>query len=275
MLGRFPQPPVDTLVMPAGPQRVITIILGVLVTGLVVAALRDWRRSHSPVYLLLIIGGTLAAANEPIVDVLGLCFHPAIAGWTAFETYGRPIPAWAVLAYPMFFGGLSCLVIMFLRHGATRKNFWLGVTAIFIVDLVLELPLLNADVYVYYGYQPFKVLGLFPIHWLLINGLGVLLIAAPVVKWPRFFRGPRSLFLLILPPLGQFAAAAIAIPVFSLLNTHAPEIFLWVADAATMALGLCCFNAVATAICIPADQKAPVTSSARRISDSAMAVSTQ
>jgi hypothetical protein len=273
MLEHFPQPPVDTLVMPAGPQQVITIILAVLVTAIVVAALRDWRRSHSPVYLLLIVGGTLAAANEPIVDVLGLCFHPAIAGWTAFETYGRPIPAWALLAYPMFFGGLSCLVIMALRRGATRKNFWLGVTAIFVVDLVLELPLLAADVYVYYGYQPFKLLGLFPVHWLLINGLGVLLIAAPVVKFPRFFKGPRSLVLVILPALGQFAAAAIAIPIFSLLNTNAPAVFLWAADAATMALGFVCFNAVATAVCVPAERKVAAVSAEPQVSESAVALS--
>jgi hypothetical protein len=85
--------------------------------------------------------------NEPIVGLLGLCWHPRAGQWQLFETFGRPIPVWAALGYALVFGMMSVLLAL-VRRAASYRQLWGGMVAFWVVDAV-ELPLLNAGMYVY------------------------------------------------------------------------------------------------------------------------------
>ncbi len=231
-------PIVPQIVMPPTAQAVSTA--GVAVAGLValgVAIVLGWRQ-RTPLYVLVLLGGMIASINEPIVDLLGGCLHPQTGSWTVFSTFGRPIPVWAVIAYALFFGAVPLIVLALMRGGEDpRKRFLQSVAVIFGANLLIELPILQFGVYVYYGEQPFKAFGLFPLHWLFINGLAVALIAVVLYRWPAVFHGARLLALVMVPTAIQFGAASVGIPVFSAYNTDVDGVWKWVASAATMAIG--------------------------------------
>src|ERR1700757_2262196 len=83
---------------PSMAQTIITVVLAVVVAAFVIAALADWRRSGSPAFLLMLVGGYVCSFNEATVDVLGHCFVP-VDGVIAYTAFGRAVPLWVVLAY--------------------------------------------------------------------------------------------------------------------------------------------------------------------------------
>ena len=86
------QPPWG-MTTPATAQTIITAVLAVVVVGFVAAALTDWRRSGSPAFLLMLVGGYFCSFNEATVDVLGHCFFP-VDGVIGYTTFGRAVPVW-------------------------------------------------------------------------------------------------------------------------------------------------------------------------------------
>lgn len=242
-------PVVPQIVMPPTAQAVSTA--SVALVGLVAlgaAIVFGWRQ-RTPLYVLVLLGGMIASINEPIVDLLGGCLHPQTGGWTVFSTFDRPIPVWAVIAYALFFGAVPLIVLALMRGGHDpRKRFLQSVAAIFGANLLIELPILQFGVYVYYGQQPFKAFGLFPLHWLFINGLAAALIAVVLYRWSAAFLGARLLALLIVPTAIQFGAAAVGIPVFSAYNSDFDGVWKWIASAATMAIGSIAIVAVSNLV---------------------------
>lgn len=229
------QPPWG-MTTPATAQTIITAILAVVVAGFVAAALADWRRSGSPAFLLMLAGGYLCSFNEATVDVLGHCFFPAdgVNGYTAF---GRAVPLWVVLAYVVFFGGLSYVMALAFKRGASHRAMWCGIAVFGVLNVLLEIPMLRAGLYLYYGYQPFAVGG-FPLSWLVINSLGSLFGAVVLVRLSWFFTGARQLLLVFVPFATYMASWALAMPHFAITNTDMASGVRMAAAVASMVLGL-------------------------------------
>jgi hypothetical protein len=229
------QPPWD-MTTPTTAQSIISAILAAVVAAFVGAALVDWKRSGSPAFLLTLIGGYVCSFNEATVDVLGHCFFPSdgVIGYTAF---GRSVPIWVVLAYVVFFGGLSYVMAIAFKRGATHRAMWCSIAIFGVLNVLLEIPMLRAGLYVYYGDQPFAIGG-FPISWLVINSLGSLFGAVVIVRLSWFFTGARRLLLVFVPFATYMASWVLAMPHFAITNTDMPAGVRMAAAVLSMALDL-------------------------------------
>lgn len=221
---------------PATAQTVITTILAIVVAGFLAAAVREWRRTGRPVFLLMLIGGLVCSLNEALVDVLGHCHFP-IDGWIVYTAFDRAVPAWVILAYVVFFGGLSYLMAKGFQNGATRKAMWIGIGIFGVLNVLLEIPMLKSGLYIYYGDQPFTIAG-FPISWLIINSLGSLFGAVVITRLAWFFTGARQLLIVLVPFATYMSSWVLAMPHFAVTNTDAPSGVRMLAAAASLMLGV-------------------------------------
>jgi hypothetical protein len=243
----FPQPPSEVY-CPATPQAAITIALAVLCAAVFVVGLVTWRRTGTPLLLMASLGGAVASVNEPVMDILArVWFYDGGGQWTAFTTYGRPIPIWLPMAYFAFFGAAPYFMARYLRKGFLGGSdsfpWWRAAAVPVGLNLLLEMPLLQSGLYIYYGYQPYTVLGL-PLYWCLINGLAVMLDCAIMLRLGHLFTGPRVLLYLLVPVFTQLTAGAVGVPIYALGNAGVTGPGLWLAGAATFGLGIACFHLV-------------------------------
>lgn len=235
------EPPYE-MTTPVTAQTVITVILAVAVVGFVLAALRDWRHTGRLTFLLMLAGGFVCSFNESLVDVLGHCYFPS-DGIIVHQSFDRPVPLWVVLAYVVFFGGLSYLMAHALRRGVSRRNMWIGMAVFWVLNTVLEIPMLRSHLYTYYGPQVLTVGG-FPVVWLVINALGSLLGAVVLVRLWWFFTGWRQLLVVAVPFVTYMASWVLAMPHFAITNTDAPTGIRIGAALITMTLGLIAMDAL-------------------------------
>ena len=152
---------------------------------------------------------------------------------------------WGLPTYIIFFGGVPFLFLREIQsRGFALRAFWIGIGLTFVLDLLLELPLLYADggLYQYYaadGNPPMEIFR-FPVYWLFINTTGPILCAAILYAIPGYFRGWRAPFLVLLPAAADAACSiVVGLPVYSAL--HAPgatELVRWGAALLTCAIGL-------------------------------------
>lgn len=241
--AQVPPVPVD-LVMPATPQLVVTVGVGVLVVVAVVLAVADGVRRRSPTYPALLLGAGLAVVNEPVLNMLGGLWHPRIGQWTLFETFDRPMSVWAAGGYLLYFGATPAVISVILRSRATRQRFYATVAVIFAADLAIELPIVGSGVYVYYGYQPYTLFGILPAEWLFINGLAVGGTAMVLHHLPGLYSGRRWPVLIVLPWVTQYAGWSVGIPFFAAYNSDLAHPLKWLAATVTMVLGVAAFVAL-------------------------------
>jgi hypothetical protein len=134
------------------------------------------------------------------------------------------------------------------RHQFTQRAFWIGVGITFVLDLLIELPLLAGRLYTYYPVDdvPLSVAG-FPLYWLMINTTGPVLCAAVLYAARDYFTGWRAPFLVLLPVVADAACSiAVGLPVYSVL--HAPgatEPIRWAGAVLSCAIGLVLLDALA------------------------------
>ncbi|MUL65923.1 hypothetical protein BOO86_15715 [Mycobacterium sp. CBMA 234] len=221
---------------PPTAQLVITALLVVVVAGFLAAAAVEWRRTGRPVFALMLAGGLVCSFNEPTVDVLGHCYFP-VDGWIGFTFFNRGIPAWVILAYVIFFGGLSYVMAKAFEMGATRRTMWTGIGVFGVLNVLLELPMLGSGLYVYYGNQPLQVGG-FPLSWLVINSLGALFGAVLLTRLSWFFTGPRQGLVALIPFATYMSSWVLAMPYFAVTNTDVPGAVRTLAAIVSLALGL-------------------------------------
>jgi hypothetical protein len=232
----FPRPPLHAVV-PATAQAVADLCWGALALIAIVYAIVEWRRTRSLLPMILILGGAIAYLNEPIVDVLGLCWHPRIHQQHVLSTFG-PLPLWGLFAYIVFFGAGPYIVLKLLRRGITRRQFWYGVAGLMAVNLGIEIPLLPTHLYLYYGYhQPPMTVAHLPLYWLFLNVGGPLLAATVLFAAERHLSGRSLLTAAALIPMTTYAAFSLAAgwPIFSAL--HSPGLdqgFVWGAALLTI-----------------------------------------
>lgn len=210
-------------------ELVVTLIVGAVWLGCLVFAIRSGVRRRDPLGLLLMAGGALAVLQEPVVDVLGYVW--VRSDLTVFTTFGRPMPVWAVLAYSIFWGFQPYAWWVLADRGLSRPLFRWMVVACFAVNLVIEWPILATGIYTYYGDQPFEILG-FPLHWLFVNGVGVIATATVVVANRRWFTGWRVLMVVLVPPVATPGMSlASGLPVFSALHSSFDSLLVTSAGA--------------------------------------------
>jgi hypothetical protein len=161
-----------TITLGATTNTVVTWICILTAAACVMAAVGEILLKRSAVLLFCCIGGIFCNAIEPFWDVMGhLHFNRGnTVVFRAFAQVAFPIdyPLWAVLLYIQF-GGFQCWVFyLMLKHGASSRTFWTVAAWQVTANGVIEIPLINAKVYQYYGDQPFRLLG-FPLWWVFTN----------------------------------------------------------------------------------------------------------
>jgi hypothetical protein len=156
---------------------------------------------------------------------------------------------WGLPTYIIFFGGIPWLVLRELRKGRfTIKKFWIGVLLTFVADLLIEIPLLQTNLYVYYshGTVPMSI-AKFPLYWLMINTTGPLLCAAILFAVPSYFTGIRKPLLILVPVVADASCSiAVGLPVYSALHApHVSGLVRWLGAALSMLIGLVILDALA------------------------------
>ena len=252
-------PAVPVAVMPATAQLVVTAVLAVLVIGALGFTASESRRTGSLLPAAILVGGSLAAFNEPIVDVLGGCLHHQIGQWTAFTTFDRPMPVWLCLAYVMYFGAGPLAILRVMSLAGPRKGYSAAISGLLVFNLVLELPILNgAGLYQYYGYQALTLFGL-PVAWVVGNVFGVSLTVVVVHHLgPALSRGAGLIAALALPAATQLASAgSVTLPEFSTYNADVSSTWKWIGALASLALGLTLLRWLATLLPVSSNAAAP------------------
>jgi hypothetical protein len=239
----LPVPP-QGLVYPATAQLVATILAGAALAVVVAWALWDWRRRRSPLMLAFLAGGAVCYVNEPIDDVLGLVWYPRPGQWVVLDTFA-PVPWWGLFVYIVFFGAVPYLAFNSMRrNGVTIRSTWAWFGAFFVMDALIEQPIIHSGLYHYYGDPPFEVLG-FPLYWMFINAAGPMLEATILLLAPTFFRGPRALLVIVLGMVTDIACSmGVGWPIFSALNAQASTPVKYAAAILTMILGIMLVQAI-------------------------------
>jgi hypothetical protein len=231
------------MVMPQNAQLIATIGLWLPATVMFVAAAVYWRRSGSPVYLLGMSGGLIAAFNEPIADLLVMCYHAEIGQWKVLNSFGRDIPLWAVGCYPVYFGGLSLLVYTLLRRGVTRRTYWIGVEVVVLGNVAFEWPVLAAHMYLYYGDQPYRILG-FPVLLGVLNALGAVLGAVVLAHLADWLTGAKQLLILVIPAATMLGSYAVVLPHILTLNSDASAPVKYLGTTVGIGLGIAVLDGI-------------------------------
>jgi hypothetical protein len=247
-MAQFNIPTPPQMVFPRTPQTIAEIVLWIVVVAFVAFAVRQWRRTGSPLGLVLLAGGGIALLNEPLDDILGLVHHPRPGQDVVFETMG-PIPHWGLPTYIIFFGGIAYVLLLELRRlSFTPRAFWIGITLTFVADLLIELPLLHFRLYTYFGYGAVPMsIGGFPLYWLFINTTGPILCAAILFAAPGYFTGWRAGLVLFLPLVTDAGcSAAVGLPVYNALHMPGASPWLtWLGAFVSCAIGLAILDASA------------------------------
>ena len=210
--------------MPAAPQTLFIVAnIAICAAALAYAELHR-RRSGSVVGFLLLLAGAATVINEPVVDVLGLCWFADRGSIALFKAWGVTIPIFMLPVYCWYVGGQALLAYIAISAGATTQRLFRLYAIFAAVNVALELPGLNMGIYAYYGNQPFEAFG-FPFWWPVCNALMPIVMATLALKLLPYLAGFRRPLVILLGPMAAgMTNGAIAIPVWVALNCGAP---LW------------------------------------------------
>jgi hypothetical protein len=231
------EPPRD-MVVPETMQTVMTVAVGSVLALMLIGLTVVCVRKRTPLYLFIMGGGAICMFNETALDILGHCYFPETGDWQAYSMLGRAVPVWVALAYVAYFGGLTAIEVLCLRRGVSRKQIWIGVLSIEGLNCLLELPPLSKDLYTYYGEQPLRIAGEFPAVWLVFNCVGSFLAATIIFRALPYLKGPRMLFVVLIPPVCQHAAFWLGLPYVAAINSDAGSGLRTLAALVTLSLGI-------------------------------------
>ncbi len=202
----------------------------------------DARRRRSAIPLAALGGGLLIGlVVPPIYNYLTLVWFPSNIPLPFVKAFEMNDPWFDALGYALFIGfGGYLLYLQFLDgQGACAVYATFALWAV--TDLVLELPFLAAGMYRYYGDQPFMIGG-FPLHWVLMNGLVPIISGTCMYfvaeRWPAGRRG--AAWRVLLAPAVTGALLMIPIfPVATALHAEVPSAVRWFASVVAIAICLC------------------------------------
>lgn len=248
---RLPEPPI-TAVSNTTVDLWATAIYSTFALCVLIYGLYYWRRSGSPIVVLMLMGGALCSAVEPFVNVVGAVWHPMVGQMTVFTIMGRGMPPFLVTGYIFYFGALGSLTYLAFRKGVSTRQFWAWATVPMLIDVVMEELMLFWNLYYYYGEQPLILIHKLPLWWVPCNSLGELLGVCVVLKAAPLLKGWRQILIPILIPVCDAVAyAAISLPSWIVVNTPVPG---WVTQAGGLAtFGLALLVLYALSKVIPND----------------------
>lgn len=232
-----PQPPTFAQT-PFVPQLSLTIGCVTVATALILYGLVKMRRDRSPALLLLIFGATVASLQEAPLDIFVSAYYPREGLWSSYETFGRPVPVWANFAWMILFAGAPYLLAQAMRKYGVRQAGWLGMLALAVVDIAIELPNLAVNLYSYYGDQPLRIGG-FPMHMVAVNAATMMAITIAVYLGESRLRGKLRLLAIVVPILAVPAGTmSNGLVVWSAVGAQLPTAVTWVASFVTIGLAL-------------------------------------
>jgi hypothetical protein len=236
LLAAVPLPPYNFKASSA--QDVFSIAQFVVFGVMLSFAVREVGRGRGPVFLYCLIGGAIAVIWEPIVDVLGQCWLPTRGQhWEAFTLLGRHVPLMMPFVYSWFVGGQGYLFYRIFQRGIDRRQLFQLWAVVLVVNIALESPGIIADVYTYYGKQPFDIWG-FPLWWGFINPLMPMIAGALIYKLRDHLSGfgEALAIVAIIPMADGIANAAAGWPVIAALNTNVGYVGTWIGSLITLGL---------------------------------------
>jgi hypothetical protein len=224
------------MVMPHTAQIMYTAIWATVVGAFAVYAVVRVARHRDPLLAVLLLGGAIAYFNEPIDDVLGLCWHPRPGQWVLLNTLG-PVPVWGVFVYMALFGGIAYLMAQAFDRGVSRREVWTWIGGFWLADLAVEIPAIHSGMYRYYGHPPLEFFGL-PLYWFAIN-IGAPVLTAVVVHLARRHLKGFTVLLLAIVPIVLDAACSVGMgwPIFSALHARTSMAVKDLAALLTLAMG--------------------------------------
>ena len=178
-----------------------TAIFGVMAVAVFLYGLKFWRDTKNPIVMFMMLGGLTTTLVEPLLDIIGLAWHPMHGQNTAFELIGRPIPVWVVAVYLMYFGGLGSLNYLAFKKGVTTRMVWIWFCAPVLLDIVMEEIMMHFDLYIYYGQQPLILIKNFPLWWAPCNSMGEFIGVSLLALMGANLRGWKLLLIPIMMPI--------------------------------------------------------------------------
>ena len=230
------------LQMPHVWQIVMTSTTGLLSALMLYYAIRVARRTRSVMPVLFWIGGLCTVVLEPIVDTMANIIHSPGHQWTVFSVDGHPIPWHVLLCYPWYFGGLPIWLYAQMRDRTIEKRFWWDhfILVGILVPLVEVIPA-HYYVWVYYGYQPFKI-GATPDGIAAANICAVVVPALVIYMLMPILKGWRQLIVVPLIPavaMAAHAGAAVVLYVLYGQNTeHIPGVIIQIGGLIAIGMSL-------------------------------------
>lgn len=232
--GQLPTPPLHATVG-HGAQTGVTIVWAVLAVLTLLFALRHWRTSGRPTFLLLFLAGGLMVFFEPMVDAVGAVWFPTDST-VVFRLYNRVLPLWVLENYFCYFGIGVGATWLALRANATPRRLWTLFALFIACDWGMETILLHLPtIYIYYGHQPLTV-DRFPLWWAPVNSLIIIATALAIRQSETALRGARQL--LIIPIAWTCSAACNAAagwPSWLVINSHVSPVLRTLGGIATYA----------------------------------------
>ena len=221
-----------------------------------------WRLSkfRDSTAILLWLGGFICSLGEPMLDHIGHLWWPTNLPGPAFKGYDLSVPLLIPPCYVFFVSGMGYVAYRYFQKGVTKRQVFYIWLAIASSDLALELPGVGANVYKYYGHEPFYVFN-FPLHWGWLNGTGMLAVGFLTYLLAPRLKGRNKLLLLFVTVsafLGSYGITAW--PAFLSINWKMSSLAMNIVDLGSLALCLLVVRGIAEVVAVK--QPATVTAEA-------------
>lgn len=251
----IPGPPADA-VMPALAQDVMIGLTGAGSLIVLLLSLREMRRRGDLVPLYILLGAALAIFYEPIGDMLGMAYYPAVGQIAWIDTFGRKTPLFIALVYFCYFPPFILFFLRALDEGISTARWWrLWATTVLATFLFEPVPV-HFGLWLYYGTQPF-VLFDFPLYWAFVNATFVFGTAVGTHFVLQRFGGRGNWLIVPMMPLFLlFFHGAPCLPVATALHTTDKLLLTSIGGALTIGLTVLLSWMGAQLYCTPASRSA-------------------
>lgn len=221
---------------------VFTVLGGLIAMYAVGYGIRAWWRDGNRIPAYFVVGGLLATAFEPLLDMAAGVWYPATGGIVAFEAAGTRIPAWVPLFYIWIIGGQAYLCWRAFERKAPPSEVWKLALFIAVVDTLTESfgCGIMSGVYGYFGQQPLNPYG-FPLWYPVVNTVAPMLGGALFYvlrnALPSSHASGREWMLPLTVPVGwAMACAGAGFPVWMSLHSDWGLVGVHIACAFTLLL---------------------------------------
>ena len=204
----------------AAAQTGAEIVMGGFVAIMVAWGIRNIVARRDPALLICMIGGLLTCVMEPNLMRLYKFFYPQVGQHTLFYGFGQPVPIYLALCYSAFLGPSAYFLMrtQFVRSFDAR-SFFIGMIAVVIAEVALEVVCVRFGVWLYFGDQPFTV-GDFPVHVAVIIGCAMVILGSVSRIWFDRFGGAAQWWMVPISPLMMLGVFSVfAYPVGLAMNS--------------------------------------------------------